>query len=141
MTETERLTGSRSDEISRRLVVLTKARTGKGPTRARTYISDDLIVCLLRDGMTQAERTLVAEDHGRPVAEMRTSIQESFRDEAVAMVEKIMDRRVLSFQSSHDINNDVAAEIFLLDPLAGGDGDVETPHRVPLPDGASTSPR
>jgi uncharacterized protein YbcI len=141
MTEIERLTGSRSDEISRRLVVLTKARTGKGPTRARTYISDDLVVCLLRDGMTQAEMTLVAEDSRKTVAELRTTIQDSFRDEAVAMVERIMDRQVISFQSSHDIDNDVAAEIFLLDPLAGTNGDIETRHRVPLSDGASPSPR
>jgi uncharacterized protein YbcI len=141
MTEIERLTGSRSDEISRRLVVLTKARTGKGPTRARTYITDDLLVCLLRDGMTQAERTLVAEDNRHTVEELRSSIQDSFRDEAIAMVEGIVERKVISFQSSHDIDNDVAAEIFLLEPLAGSNGDMDTRHRVPLSNGASPSLR
>jgi len=137
MTEIEQLTGSRSDEISRRLVVLTKARTGKGPTRARTYIDDDLVVCLLRDGMTQAEKTLVAEDGQQAVAELRSRIRDSFRDEAISMVERVMDRQVISFQSSHDIGNDVAAEIFLLEPLVASDGEFEPHARIPVPDEVS----
>jgi uncharacterized protein YbcI len=105
-----------ADDISRAMVMLTKARTGKGPTRARTYISDDLVVCLLRDGMTQVEATLISDDAESTVGEVRRLVQSSFEKEAVASVERLMERSVISFMSSHDLRNDVAAEIFLLEP-------------------------
>ena len=108
--------GSVSSEISRVMVVLTKARTGKGPTRARTYINDDLVVCLLRDGMTQVETTLLSRDNESTVGEVRRLVQSSFEEEAVASVERIMERSVISFMSSHDLHNDVAAEVFVLEP-------------------------
>jgi uncharacterized protein YbcI len=122
MTDTEAVNGeavngSLSNEISRGLVVLTKARTGKGPTKTRTYISDDLVVCVLRDGMTQVEKTLSAEGNISTVRELRSHLQSSFRDEAVTMVERTMERKVISFMSSDDVDNDVAAEIFVLEPV------------------------
>ena len=126
MTDTEGATGSRSNEISRGLVVLTKARTGKGPTKTRTYINDDLVVCVLRDGMTQAEKTLVADGNGSTVKQVRANLQSSFEHEAVAMVERVMERRVVSFLSSDDIVNDVAAELFVLEPRP----DAAEAHRV-----------
>jgi uncharacterized protein YbcI len=117
MTDTEEATGSRSNEISRGLVVLTKARTGKGPTKTRTYINDDLVVCVLRNGMTQAEKTLVAEGNRQTVRQLRANLQSSFQPEAVEMVERTMERKVVSFMSSDDVDNDVAAELFVLEPL------------------------
>jgi uncharacterized protein YbcI len=108
--------GSLSNEISRGQVVLTKARTGKGPTKTRTYINDDLVVCVLRDGMTQAEKTLVAEGNRQTVRQVRSNLQSSFQPEAVAMVERTMERKVISFMSSDDVDNDVAAELFVLEP-------------------------
>jgi uncharacterized protein YbcI len=110
-------TGSRSNEITRAMVMLTKAHTGKGPTRARTYISDNLVVCLLRDGMTQVEKTLVSSNQQGTVADLRHRLQRAFQEEAVATVERLMEREVISFMSTHDLHNDVAAEIFLLDSL------------------------
>ena len=112
----EAANGSLSNEISRSLVVLTKARTGKGPTKTRTYINDDLVVCVLRDGMTQAEKTLVADGNRQTVRQLRSNLQTSFQPEAVAMVERTMERKVISFMSSDDIENDVAAELFVLEP-------------------------
>ena len=116
-TDNDAGNGSLSNEISRGLVVLTKARTGKGPTKTRTYIKDDLVVCLLRDGLTQTEKTLVADGNQSTVREVRSNLQSSFRDEAVTMVERVTNRKVISFLSTDDIENDVAAEIFILEPL------------------------
>jgi uncharacterized protein YbcI len=121
MSDASTRTGSNSNEISRAMVMLTKARTGKGPTRARTYISDDLIVCLLREGMTQVEKTLVHDDHEGTVGEVRHLLQSSFEDEAIATVERLMKRKVVSFMSTHDLHNDVAAELFVLEPLPSED--------------------
>ena len=120
-----------TDDISRAMVMLTKARTGKGPTRARTYISDDLVVCLLRDGMTRVETTLLSDNEGT-VGEVRRLVQGSFEKEAVASVERLMERTVISFMSSHDLHHDVAAEIFLLEPRP--DEDAPEPDAAGPPD-------
>ena len=50
--------------ISRAVVGLFSEHTGRGPTKARTTIDGELIVVLLHDSMTHAEKTLVRA--GRP---------------------------------------------------------------------------
>jgi uncharacterized protein YbcI len=46
--------------ISRRIVEVHKEHYGRGPTQAKTYHNDDLIVVLMRGGFTKAEETLRA---------------------------------------------------------------------------------
>ena len=55
--------GGLLEEITRSVVGLHKEYIGQGPTRARTYICDDLVVCVLQGGFSRAERTLL--EHGR----------------------------------------------------------------------------
>src|SRR5690242_21593397 len=47
--------GPRAAAISNMMVRLLREYTGRGPTRARTTIGDDLIVCLLADTLTTSE--------------------------------------------------------------------------------------
>jgi uncharacterized protein YbcI len=44
--------------ISDGMVALMKEFFGRGPTQAKTYYHDDLVICLMRGGYTRAERTL-----------------------------------------------------------------------------------
>jgi hypothetical protein len=44
--------------ISREMVRLQAAYYGKGPTRAKTYIVEDLVVVVLEESFTRAEKTL-----------------------------------------------------------------------------------
>ena len=46
--------------ISDGLVALLKEFYGRGPTQAKTYYHDDLVVCVLRGGFTRVEQTLLA---------------------------------------------------------------------------------
>jgi uncharacterized protein YbcI len=43
-------------EISDGLVALLKDYYGRGPERTKTYVDDDLVVCLLRGGFTRVRR-------------------------------------------------------------------------------------
>lgn len=52
-------TGPRAAAISNAMVQLLHEYSGRGPTRARTTIGADLIVCLLADTLTKSERKLV----------------------------------------------------------------------------------
>jgi uncharacterized protein YbcI len=109
-------------EISRAMVALFKEYTGRGPTSARTYIHDDLVVCLFHDLMTQAERTLAEDDHQALVQEFRRTFQGSLRDDAITEIERLTGRKVSAFMSDHAIEPDFATEVFVLESESSEDG-------------------
>jgi len=45
--------------ISDGMVALLKEFYGRGPTRAKSYYEDDLVVCVLRGGFSRVEQTLL----------------------------------------------------------------------------------
>jgi uncharacterized protein YbcI len=106
--------GEAAREVSRALVRLFKEYTGRGPTHARTTIDGDLVVCLLRDTMTQAERTLEEEDEADTVRHLRRVFQGAFRDQAIGAVERITGGEVVAFLSDHAVKPDYAVEVFVL---------------------------
>jgi uncharacterized protein YbcI len=101
------------------MVVLFKEATGRGPTRARTYVEEDLVVTVLYDTMTTAERTLMDENKEDMVRSLRRIFQGTFRDDAIEIVERLTGRRVLAFLSDHAVDPDYAIEAFVLDPGSG----------------------
>ncbi len=54
VTSTPQEHGDVLTSISKGMVALLKEFYGRGPTRAKTYYRDDLVVCLLRGGATRA---------------------------------------------------------------------------------------
>jgi uncharacterized protein YbcI len=112
---TERASGSLSADISRLVVRLVAEYTGRGPTKARTTIRDDTIVCVTQDNMTKAERRLATEGETDLVVTIRRKFQTTMRDDLVGGVELLTGRKVLSFMSDHDADHDYAAEVFILD--------------------------
>jgi uncharacterized protein YbcI len=58
--------GDMRANISRRIVQLHKEFYGKGPTRAKTYYHDDVIVVLMRGAFTRVEETLLERGRGTP---------------------------------------------------------------------------
>src|SRR4051812_2436546 len=119
--------GSLAADVSRHVVRLFAEYTGRGPTKARTAIRENLIVCLTQDTMTKAEQRLVAEGETELVVTIRRKFQTTMRDDLVAGIELMTGRKVLSFMSDPD--GDYAAEIFVLDaapdvtPAASGEAD------------------
>src|SRR5215210_7567946 len=77
--------------------------TGRGPTRARAYLHDDLVTVVLKETLTKAERSLV--DHGRSeeVLRMRLAFQMTMREDLIRGLEKILDREVHAFLSSNHL--------------------------------------
>ena len=90
---------------------------GRGPLKAKTYMTDDLVAVVLEETFTAAEKTLIGRGEAMPVQEIRRSFQQAMRDEFVSVVEQATGRRVRAFVSETDIDADVAVEVFLL----GGD--------------------
>ena len=107
--------GLLSADISRAVVGLFSQHTGRGPTKARTTIDGELIVVLLHESMTHAEKSLVKAGKHAEVLQMRRTFQETMRPSLVAAVEGLTGRTVMSFMSANHIDPDAAAEIFVMD--------------------------
>jgi uncharacterized protein YbcI len=106
--------GSRALQISNAIGRVHKEFVGRGPTAVRTHLVDDLVVCVLEGGLTQAERT-VWEHAGEPtVREMRSRLQHAMKQEIVRTVEAIVGRPVLSFMSASDPEHNLQAEVMVL---------------------------
>jgi uncharacterized protein YbcI len=93
--------------------------TGRGPTRGRTFINENLVSCLLHDTLTKPERSLVAAGEVDTVLEVRRRFQATMRDDLVAAVEDLTGREVAVFMSENHVDPDVALESFVLEPEAG----------------------
>jgi uncharacterized protein YbcI len=107
--------GPVSAAISRAVVRLFSDHTGRGPTKARTTIDGELVVVLLHDSMTHAEKTLVQAGKHAEVLQIRRTFQETMRPSLIDAVEDLTERTVVTFMSANDIEPDAAAEIFVLD--------------------------
>jgi uncharacterized protein YbcI len=88
---------------------------GRGPTRAHAFFRDNILVVVLEDTQTKAERTLVADDRGDAVLDWRRAFQHTIHEELVATVEALTGCRVLALMSDTHIDPDLAAELFVLD--------------------------
>jgi len=115
---------SPSREISRAMVGVFKEYVGRGPTVAKSYIHDDLVVCILHDTMTRAEQTLTSQGKADEVRRLRRSFQTLFREHASREIERIIGRPVIAFLSDHAVEPDWAVEAFVLEPPGSPDGSV-----------------
>ena len=100
--------------ISREIVRLQAEYYGKGPTKARTYIFDDLVVVVLEETFTRAEKTLAQRGEGEAIQHIRRRFQQQMAEDFVGVVEQATGRRVRAFLSDTDIAEDVSIETFLL---------------------------
>ncbi|HEY1712143.1 MAG TPA: DUF2294 domain-containing protein [Solirubrobacteraceae bacterium] len=107
---------SRPLEISNSISRLHKEFVGRGPTNSRTTIDGNLVVCLLEGGYTRAEQTLTANDKGDLVAAGRLGLQDAMRKAMIAAVEQTTGRRVHSFMSANDLEQNLQVEVFVLTP-------------------------
>ena len=100
--------------ISREMVRLQAEYYGKGPTRAKTYIVDDLVVVVLEESFTRAEKTLAERGEKDAIEHIRRRFQQQMADDFTSVVEQATGRKVRVFLSETDIDRDVSVETFLL---------------------------
>ena len=118
--------------ISDGLVALLKEFYGRGPTRAKSYYEDDLVVCLLRGGFTRVEQTLLEGGRGSAVIQQRMDFQDLMRQRFEAVIENATGRQVIGFMSGNQQDPDLMCEVFILAPTDLVD-EHEHPPRRPSP--------
>lgn len=114
---TEDQQGSKA-AISNMVVRLVSEYTGRGPTRSRTHITEDLVTVVLRDTLTKGEQSLVRDGRGTLVHDVRKAYQDTMRRELIEGIEALTGRTVEAFLSANHIDPDIAVETFLLVPIA-----------------------
>jgi uncharacterized protein YbcI len=86
----------------------------------------NVLVVILEDTLTTAERSLLAAGNRESVLRMRDQVEQAMRPSMVSDVEELTGRRVLAAMSCSQLEPDVASELFVLDrPVAG------EPERAP----------
>lgn len=101
-------------ELSNAMVALHREYFGRGPGAAKSFINDEMVVCVLSDIYTAVERTLIKAGQAEHVRHTRALHQEALEGEYKARVEAIMGRPVKAFLSVVHVDPDVAIEVFLL---------------------------
>jgi uncharacterized protein YbcI len=89
---------------------------GKGPTKTKTFVFDDMILCVLKGGATRLDRSLADAGRADMVVEMRQAFQASVREHMRTVVEEITGRAVDIFMSQSHVDPDVSIEFFMLAP-------------------------
>jgi uncharacterized protein YbcI len=123
---TSRAHGDVLTAISDGLVALLKEYYGRGPTHAKSYYQDDLVVCLLRGGFTRVEQTLLDGGRGAAVIQQRMEFQELMRERFEAVIEHATGRQVIGFMSGNQQHPDMMCEVFVLAPT-----DLVDPEEMP----------
>jgi uncharacterized protein YbcI len=117
--ESDGCAGRGETRVTNAVVRLLAEYTGRGPTKARTYVNDDYIAVVLQDTMTKGERSLVRDGKVDLVLDTRKAYQHTMREDLIMAVEQLTGRTVLAFLSDNHADPDIAVESFVLVPLDG----------------------
>src|SRR3954453_21348287 len=118
--------------ISNRIVGILREHYGRGPMRAKTYVLDDLIVCVLRDGFTAIEQTMIDTGNPERVVEMRHEFQQMMGIPFKDAIEELTGSRVTAFLSQAHVEPDITLEVFFVDPPIDrfGISEMVAPRRI-----------
>ncbi len=119
--QTDRLTGGALlSAISTEIVSMLREHYGRGPMKAKTYVLDDLVVVVMRNGHTPMEETMMEGGEPDRVLEMRRDFQRLIGERYKDAIERLTGRNVVAFLSQTHVEPDITMEIFFVDePLAG----------------------
>jgi uncharacterized protein YbcI len=97
------------------MVRLHREYYGRGPTKARAHLTGDVLLVLLEETFTPAERTLIERGEAEGIKDIRRRFQRAMAGRFISIVEQATGRQVRSFMSDTDLSEDLSIELFLLD--------------------------
>jgi uncharacterized protein YbcI len=93
----------------------TGSSTDAARRKAKSYLSDDLVVVMLRGGFTAAESTLLEGGRGDSVIQQRAEFQEVMGDRFREVVEQELGRKVVATMAAVHQHPDLLSQIFVLE--------------------------
>ncbi len=107
--------------ISTEMVRAQKKFFGKGPTQAKSYFLDDMLIVVMKGGLTTAEKTLLDCGEEGQVREFRQVFENQTSERLSDIVEELTGRKVISYQSQIMFSPDRVVEIFVFDDEASSE--------------------
>ena len=107
--------------ISNEMVRAQKQFFGKGPTEAKSYILDDLLIIVMRGGLTTAEKTMLEFGQPDQVRQFRQLFENEMTQRLTDMIERLTGRKVATYQSQVMFDPDLVVEMFVFDSTGDRD--------------------
>lgn len=107
--------GELNAAITSALVGIHTEHLGRGPRSASTFYHGHVLVTLMHDVLTPAEKSLTRNNQSDAVDHIRHLFQKTMEADFREAVERLTGRKVLAFISGNHIDPDIAAEVFILD--------------------------
>ena len=86
-------------EVSNAMVGLMEDFYGKDPTKAKTFLNDNYVFCVMEGGLTRNEETLIERGHEDLVRTYRLRFQEAMEEPTVEAIQRITGRSVIGYHS------------------------------------------
>lgn len=116
----QQLTGGELNAaVTREVVRVHSAVVGRGPKKSYSFHNGNLLVTVMLEVMTRAERSLLANGEGEAVLAMRRAAQRAMSEEMKGAVGRLTGRKVVAFMCDNHLDPDMAVEVFILDPPLG----------------------
>ena len=120
--------------LSNEMVRAQKRFFGKGPTEAKSYMLDDLLVIVMRGGLTTAEKTMLEFGQPDQVRQFRQLFENEMTERLTDMVEELTGRKVVTYQSQIMFDPHLVVEMFVFESPAHADDRAATAEGQTLDD-------
>ena len=108
--------GELAAAISNAVVRIYTEHHGRGPTRAKSYLFDDVVLTVMEESAATVEQTLAKAGDEQLVRDIRARVQGAVAEQLRGAVEQVTGRRVRAFMSGSQLEPDVKCDVFLLEP-------------------------
>jgi uncharacterized protein YbcI len=108
--------GAAASAVCNTVVAAFKRSCGKGPTKVKAYVLEDLVAVVAQDILTTLERTLVRGGHEQLVREALRALDDEVANECGAAIEQATGQRVAGWQTQIDPSADRALAVIQLEP-------------------------
>jgi len=120
MSESEPLRGGELNAaVTREVIRIQSESHGRGPKKAFSFHNGNVLITVLEEVLTPAERKLAGSGQGEAVLKMRRLYQSTMAGEMKKRIEAVTGRRVTAFMSDNHVEPDMAVEVFILDRPLG----------------------
>ena len=107
--------GELNAAVTSALVGIHTEYLGRGPKSASTFHHGHVLVTLMHDVLTPAEKSLTRTRHTDAVKQIRVLFHDTMEGDFREAVERLTGRKVLACISGNHLDPDIAAEVFILD--------------------------
>jgi uncharacterized protein YbcI len=104
------------EAVNEAMVALHERYHGRAPATSRTMMmGEDMLVCLLGDVYTDVEKTMIELQRQALVHETRSAFQQAMEHRFISAVQRLTNRRVARFISTHHVGPDLEVELFVFE--------------------------